>query len=409
MKNPFNGTAASQIGARPYNIVTNDDANSAEINLYGDVVERHPRSWWNNEPIPGNFIAVDDFLKDLDELATRDKITVYINSGGGDMYSGIAIHNKLKGLRAEVTTVCDGLAASAASMIFMAGSTRKMHAGSNLMIHSAACFLYGYCQMPDLQDEIKRLRAHNKAAVKLYVQDTGLDEDKVQELYDAETWMTGQDAVDEGFATEVIDAETDKDPVKLQLSPDKQIMMCNGRTVAASFHTTPINAVQLTADEWAKISNPAAIEPPKNSADPIVDSTNHSTGGKKMEIKNAEDLRKAHPDLVTEIENAARTAGVTAERNRIQGIESIQAAIGDAKMIKDAKYGEKPMDAQQLAFAAMQAQAAIGATVVQDMATDTQTSGAGEVAATPAGSGEKTDDQKAIDTLLTAVKNQEGK
>lgn len=127
-----------------------------------------------------------------------------------------------------------------------------------------------------------------------------------------------------------------------------------------------------------------------------------------MEIKNVDDLRKAYPDLVAQVETAAQASGVTAERARIQGIEEIENAIGDADLIRNAKYGEKPMNAEQLAFAAMKKQAAIGVNMVTALENDTKNSGAAAVVATPAPAGEpkaKTDDEKAEALLLGVVEN----
>ena len=62
----------------PYNIVVNEESNSAEINMYGEVVATRPTDWWTGEAIPGNFIAQDEFLRDLEGLAGKDSITVHI-------------------------------------------------------------------------------------------------------------------------------------------------------------------------------------------------------------------------------------------------------------------------------------------------------------------------------------------
>ena len=377
---------------KPYNIVVNEADNSAEINMYGEVVSTRPTDWWTGEPIPGNFIAQDEFLKDLDELAGKDSITVHINSVGGDMYAGIAIYNRLKGLAAKVTTINDGLAASAGSLIFMAGDTRKVNAGSNIMIHGAAGFLYGYYQVQDLVDVKKQLEAHNKAGINIYVEATGKDKDTIKHMVDKETWLTGQEAVDAGFADEVIGSE--ENPVQMRLSPDRATMMVNGYPVAARFlGEIPDTVAVMSAEEWEEVSAPASGEqPPQNSAQPaqqVCDKNNPKNGGNaKMEIKNATDLRNAYPDLVKEIENAAQANGAEQERQRIQGIESIANVIGDADMVKNAKYGEKPMNAQELAFAAMQKQAAIGAQMVSKLDDDAKKSGADGVVGTPANAGD---------------------
>ena len=148
--------AGLSAGIKPYNIASVGE-NDVEISLYGEVVSTRPVDWWTGNPIPGNFIALDEFLKDLDELGTKDNITVHINSVGGDLYAGIAIYNRLKGLGANIITINDGLAASAGSIIFMSGNERRVNSGSNLMIHGAAGFMCGYYQMQDLQTSAKQL------------------------------------------------------------------------------------------------------------------------------------------------------------------------------------------------------------------------------------------------------------
>ena len=380
---------------KPYNIVVNEADNSAEINMYGEVVSARPIDWWTGEPIPGNFIAQDEFLRDLEGLADKDSITVHINSVGGDMYAGIAIYNRLKGLAAKVTTINDGLAASAGSLIFMAGDTRKVNAGSNIMVHGAASFMYGYYQTQDLRGAIKQLEAHNKAGINIYAEATGKDKDAIKAMVDRETWLTGQEAVDAGFADEVITSE--ENPVEMRLSPDKTTMMVNGYPVAARcLGTIPETVAVMSAEEWAEMSTPASGEQPHNNSDqPVSQARNntHQNGGNaQMEIKNATDLRTAYPEIVAEIERTAQANGAAAERQRIQGIESIANAIGDAEMVKNAKYGDKPMNAQELAFAAMQKQAAIGAQMVGAMNQDTANSGVGKVAGTPANTGDPAGD-----------------
>lgn len=113
-----------------------------------------------------------------------------------------------------------------------------------------------------------------------------------------------------------------------------------------------------------------------------------------MEIKNIDELRVAYPELCAQIENAvkasANAAGAQAERARIQGIEAIQNAIGNPELVNEAKFGEAAMTAEQLAFKAMQAQAAIGATVLNNLDTDANSSGATTVTATPNAGNETT-------------------
>lgn len=363
--------------------------NDAEINMYGEVVEEHPKDWWTGEPIPGNFIALDDFLRDLDELGSKDNVTVHINSVGGSLYAGVSIYNRLKGLAANVTTINDGLAASAASIIFQAGNTRKVNAGSCLMIHEAAALLIGYYQTKDLKTEMKRLDAHNKTAIEAYAEATGIDSDTIKNALAKETWMTGQEAVDAGYADEVIDSGG---KVSMSLSPDKRIIVSNGVAMSArGMGVYPTGIKTMTAAQAAIFVGKNAPEP---SVQPAQQVTNKKIGGTNMDkITTMEALRDAYPDLVSQVENAAKASekadGIKAERARIQGIEAIEAAIGDKEMVREAKYGETPLTAEQLAFKAMQAQAAIGATVVKNLEDDAAKSGAAGVAADPAGNDPK--------------------
>ena len=399
-------------GTKPaYSIAVNEADNSAEINMYGEVVATRPTDWWTGEPIPGNFIAQDEFLRDLDSLSGKSSITVHINSVGGDMYAGLAIYNRLKGLAGTVVTINDGLAASAGSLIFQAGDVRKMNAGSNLMIHGAAGLLYGYYQVQDLKAAIKQLDAHNRAGINVYAERTGRSAEEIKPLVDRETWMTGQDAVDQGFADEVISNENDG-KLTMKLMPNKSIMMVNGYPVAARcIGKLPENIPVMSAEELAEMSTPEnGGESHPICVQPVLPDHNntHQNGGNHMDqIKNMDELREAYPDMVSQVEAAAQARGGAAERERIRSIEAIEAVVGDAELVNAAKYGDKPMTAEQLAFAAMQKQAAIGANMLAGIERDAKNSGTEAVVSSPVPSVEPkmTEDEQAEALLINAIKN----
>ena len=377
---------------KPYNI-TETGENDVEINMYGEIVEAVPTDFWTGEPIEGNFIAVDRFLRDLDDLKDKKNITVHINSVGGDLYGGIAIYNRLKALPGNVTTVNDGLAASAGSIIFQAGNTRKVHAGSNIMIHQAMGFLYGYYQTKDLKEAIKQLDAGNKAAVNVYAEASGREPEAMKAMLDKETWLTGQEAVDAGLADEVIGGDM---PVSMSLTADKRALIVNGVALPTRGMTNiPARIPVMPA---AMAVSPAAEKP--------VEDKEKTERGNEMEIKNVQELRAAYPELVNQIEAAAREAGqtdgVNAERARMQGIEAIENAIADKDLIHNAKYKE-PLTAEQLAFKAMQAQAAIGATMLSKMEADAGASGASAVEATPNQGPEGKEEPDAMAEIMKTV------
>ena len=388
---------------KPYTIAMVGQ-NDAEINMYGEVVKKRPFDWRTGKAAEGNYIVLDEFLKDLDELKNKDNITIHINSVGGDFYAGLAIYNRLRSLKASITTINDSLAASAGSIIFEAGDKgkRKAYAASNLMVHGVLTLLWGYYNAVDLQAEIKELESHNKAAIAAYVEATGLDEDTIKEAMSKDTYMTGQEAVDAGWADEVISASGDN-LVNMKVTPDKSMLMCGGYSVAAClFGKLPETIPQMSAEEWAELTAPDNGMQPA----PQADINTNPNGGKDMEIKNTNDLRNAFPEFVAQIEAAAQASGAEAERARIKGIEDIQAAIGNTEMVKNAKFGDKPMTAQQLAFEAMKAQASIGANMLNGLETDAKNSGAGDVVPTPTPAGEpkaQTDDEKAEALLVGAI------
>ena len=345
---------------KPYNIVVNEAGNSAEINMYGEVVATRPVDWWTGKPMAGDFIAQDEFLQDLEELANMDNITVHINSVGGDFYAGLAIYNRLRSLKAHVTTINDSLAASAGSIILQAGNTRKVRAASNTMVHGVLGLLYGYYNVQDLKSVIKQFEAGNKAAINAYVEAGGQDPEKVKSYMDKETWLTGQEAVDAGFADEVIEPEV---KLNMRMAQNKSFMEVNGLRLSAQWMPTALpDDIDIVQEN--NVSNPTAAPAGGNTTD----------GGTKPMFNTVDELRAAYPDLTAQIENAARdearAQGAADERARLQAIESIRNGIGNEELVRNAMFGENPMTAEQLALQAIQENAARGAAVLAGMAAD---------------------------------------
>lgn len=376
---------------KAYNISVLDD-DTAEINMYGEVVSQYPVDWWTGEKIPGNFIALDEFLDDLKEIENKANINVHINSVGGDFYAGLSIYNRLKALPGNITTINDGLAASAASIIFQAGNTRKMNAGSNLMIHGVSALLFDYYNTEQLKAIIKQFTAHNNAAIGVYAERSGKTKEECKNLMSGETWLTGQEAVDAGLADEVIDSI----PVTMRLSHDRNYLISNG----VRFSTAGMNCI------------PQSI-PVSKSALPVEhnqrDNANKNlTGGKEsMEIKTVEELKAAFPELTAQIESAAkesgRAEGVSSERNRLQGIEAIENAIADKEIVKSAKYGEKPMNAADLALVAMQKEAEIRNSVLNKIDNDSKATEGVVSVPNKGNEGVESDESKVTDTVNVAV------
>ena len=342
---------------KSYNIA-NVGENDAEINMYGEVVSARPTDWWTGEPIPGNFIALDEFLHDLNDLETKDNITVHINSVGGDFYAGLAIYNRLRGMKANITTINDSLAARAGSIILQAGKTRKVRAASNTMVHGVLGLLWGYYNVQDLKGVIRQFEAGNKAAINAYVEAGGQDPEKVKNYMDKETWLTGQEAVDAGFADEVIEHDVQ---LSMRMAQNKSFMEVNGLRLSAQWMPTALpDGIDIVKEENI-VSNPTAA--PTGG--------NNTNGGTEPMYNTVEELRAAYPDLTAQIENAAQAQGAADERARLEAIDAIRNNIGNSEMVHNAMFGENRMTVEQLALQAIKANAAQGAAVLASLGAET--------------------------------------
>ena len=129
-------------------------------------------------------------------------ITVWINSPGGDCVAAAQIYNMLTQYKGNVTVKIDGIAASAASVIAMAGNTVLMSPVSMMMIHNPATVAFG--DHAEMQKAIDMLAEVKESIINAYVIKTGLTRAKLSHLMDAETWMDANKAVELGFADDII-------------------------------------------------------------------------------------------------------------------------------------------------------------------------------------------------------------
>ena len=170
--------------------------------LNGTIAEE---SWFDDDVTPQLF---------KDELnAGSGDITVWINSPGGDCVAAAQIYNMLSNYKGKVTVKIDGIAASAASVIAMAGDTVLVSPVSMLMIHNPATIAWG--DHAEMQKAIDMLSEVKESIINAYVLKTGLSRPKLSHLMDAETWMDANKAVELGFADGIMTrakAEPEKEP-----------------------------------------------------------------------------------------------------------------------------------------------------------------------------------------------------
>lgn len=171
--------------------LTNVSEDSATLYIYGDITSI---KWFEND------VCVYDLAKEIGDLNGK-ALTVRINSYGGEVAEGLAIYNLLKSYEGEVTTICDGFACSAASVVFMAGAKRIMPRSSLLMIHNAWTWASG--DADDLRKAADDLEKITQPSVEIYTSVSNLDTDEIKSMMDAETWIDADEALDYGFATEI--------------------------------------------------------------------------------------------------------------------------------------------------------------------------------------------------------------
>ena len=209
---------------------SNPEVPGRTLFLNGTIAEE---SWFDDDVTPQLF-------KDELSAGTGD-ITVWINSPGGDCVAAAQIYNMLMDYKGNVTVKIDGIAASAASVIAMAGTKVLMSPVSMMMIHNPMTVAFG--NTAEMQKAIEMLGSVKESIINAYEIKTGLSRAKLSHLMDAETWMDAHKAVELGFADEVIKRSGDTEEVD---------------TPAVSMLYSKANVVNSLMD---KIAHKCAIEP----------------------------------------------------------------------------------------------------------------------------------------------------
>jgi ATP-dependent protease ClpP protease subunit len=183
-------------------------------------------------------VTAADFVKDFTAIKASS-IDVHVNSPGGEVFDGVAIHNAIKNHPANVTVRIDGLAASAASFIAMAGDQIVIEKNAQMMIHDALSLAVG--NAAELRDLADMLDKTSESIAQMYADRAGGDAADWRKAMKAETWYSAQEAVDAGLADEVAGAKDDegKAGLKVAASFDLSIFRHAGREAAPA----PVAAV----------------------------------------------------------------------------------------------------------------------------------------------------------------------
>lgn len=196
-------------------------------------------------------VSAKSFLNDL-ASAQGDSVRVEINSPGGDVFAGLAIYNGLRNSGKKVNVRVLGLAASAASLVAMAGDTIEMPENSFMMVHNPWGFAMGGAS--DMRDTADMLDKLGVSLASTYAKRTGKSAEEITALLDAETWMSAAEAVDAGFATAVISEV----PVKAAFDLDR--LPANVRAAYASAKASAPAPAPAPEDDPTE-NKPAASAP----------------------------------------------------------------------------------------------------------------------------------------------------
>ena len=347
---------------------------SGELLLYGNIAGE--KSWYSDDVTP------KQFAEDLAGLGTVSNITVRINSGGGDVFAAVEIGNLLEQHPATVTARIGGVCASAATII--ACHCNKVIAAndSTYMVHPVSMYC-GYANAADLQKYLEALATIKENIISLYAKKTGRTKDEVTAWMDAESWWTGPQAKENGFADELTDEEAGA-----TYENRGGVLFVNSVSMGAKFDKAP----EFVRNRVKRVvNNQPAGQPGKQQEVQDMDP--------KDSIKTVDDLRKVYPTLVDQIEQAAATAAAeaatNAERARIKDLEEM-ALAGSEALLAEAKY-EKPMSAEDFAKALVKNAKNQGATYLALAQKDAESSGVNGVTNTPPS------DQTGGDEFLAAL------
>ena len=338
-----------------------ESPDTAELMLYGEIITDMPENWkWSKEDK-----SAADFDKAIKKLREQGatKLLLRINSPGGVCTEAVAMRAILANAGFEEIKIrIEGLCASAATdLATLPAAHVAITEGSEYMIHNPWTFTWGNAN--DIEHTIERLRNIEKMSRSFYTAKTGQSEEQIKSWMDAETWFTAEEAVEFGFADELLKAEAQE---------ETPIAACvSGRVMAAMkelYHAVPENIIirdEEPADGDAADAEPAGDAPaatgavtPENNT--VTDGT--PVAGAPSEILNEEDhpnmeiaeltaeqLEAQNPALYNQVQQNA----VRAERDRLNDIDALTVP-GYEQMATQAKAdGTSAMDFQKQIVAAM--------------------------------------------------------
>lgn len=323
-----------------YNIhMEAENSDTAEVMLYGEIVEDGPKWWkWSEEDK-----SAADFDKAIKEArkAGAKKLLLRINSPGGVCTQSVAMRSVLANAGFEEVNIrIEGLCASAATDIAtIPGAHVAIAEGSEYMIHNPWCLALGNAN--ELEHTIERLRNIEQMSRGFYMKRTGQSEEQVKEWMDAETWFTADQAVEYGFADEVLTAEVRGETPAAACVTSRVIA-----TMRGLYKTVP---GQIAEKEDNVIAHSVSKEAPVAGASSVIQNDKEDNPNVNIKDINMDQLRQENPALLKEIQQEA----VAAERQRHEEIDALTVPGYEAMAEAAKKDGTSALDFQKQIVSAM--------------------------------------------------------
>lgn len=285
----------------------------------------------------------------LDEVDEPEAVDVHINSPGGAVFEGVGIYQVLRAYEGDVTVHIDGLAASAASVIAMAGDEIIMGEAAMMMVHNPWTIALGNAE--ELRDVADTLDTIRDAMIAAYRRATGLDEAELREALNDETWMTAEEAVEAGFATSVVsDDDGEQASALAQLythdfSKESYDVPERLREKVASAHAQKIQfaAAAMAPNQGTKVKT-------KKKGKQTPPQSEEADGNQQAETPDLDEdairaqAKREERERQKQITAAAKNAGFDTEGEFVQAMLDDDTPIEDARAKVLAKLGEQSPD-----------------------------------------------------------------
>lgn len=303
-----------------FNIAFNAKEDASEINIY--------------DQIGAYGVSASQFLVDLKNLDGSKRLKVRINSPGGDVFDGMAIYNLLEEYEGGVEIVIDGLAASIASVIAMAGDKITMHETAMFMIHKPWTFTMG--DSDQLRKDADLLDKIQNQILLSYKKNSKIDDNELNDLVNAETWLSAEEALEYGFITDIYKEKKKKNKL------ENKVKSFSNVAIFDKFTNIPSKiAACLIKNEEPKTEEPVppAEEPVE---EPKIEPETEKEPKQKEDEMTPEEIKKQQDEAVK--------AAVVAEKNRQAEIRAAGKKLNISEvLIENAIEKELPVaDASKL-------------------------------------------------------------